>query len=165
MQQRRDRIDDAVANRLAQFVFRKQPTLQRSAADQHALIAHFAQIVLIVARQRAALDQPCQKIRRLGRARVDDEPVSKENGVPSSGVENFQHAAPAAEVDDLDDVGEAEIFEAAEEAHDLPPARLSVVCCPLSVGKHTRTTGNGERATLAFTTPNCTVSKCRPKCR
>jgi hypothetical protein len=53
----------------------------------------------------------------LRRRRIDDQPPAKENRMPPRVIDDLQHAGAAAEVDDLDDVGEGEVLEAAQKAH------------------------------------------------
>src|SRR5215831_16666156 len=93
----------------------------------------------------------------IGRRGVDDEPVPEEHRVPPPIVDDLQHAGTAAEEDDLDDVGEGKVLEAAEKAHD---ATTQPGCGLRVAGRGTRPPPAARRS--LFTKPDCTVSGCRP---
>ena len=54
---------------------------------------------------------------------ADHEAAAKQYGVPTAIVDDLQHAGAAAEEDDLNDVGEREILEAPEQAHECSLSR------------------------------------------
>ena len=71
----------------------------------------------------------------IGRGGVDDRPLPKEHGMPAAIVDDLEHAGAAAQENDLNDVGEGEIFEPAEQTHEARlyrfriPSRIPLMNC------------------------------------
>ena len=160
LEQRGDRLQHPRANRLGQLV---APDLE--CVDQRCGRRRCVRVTRFLRRLHrndSARFEPGDEIRMLGRLRVNHQAVAKENSVPAALIDDLQHAGPPAEKDDLDDVGQGEIFEATEKTHSTSR--------PASGERRAASGRSKPRSLLAacrspFTTPNCSVSRCHPRSR
>ena len=71
-QQRRDRVDDAIAHRGAQLLLGEQSRLQRRTPHRHPFCDEIADHRFVIRRDDPPRDEPGEQIGNVGRGGVDD---------------------------------------------------------------------------------------------